>query len=69
MRRVFSRRRRAIPLIGRDGGFLAVKPHGGGIVPADPAKFAKHGPYRSPRAYARAVRQAGGMLPAEPDAL
>jgi hypothetical protein len=68
MRRVFSRQRRIIPLIGRDGRFLAVRPHGGGIVPADPAKFRKHGPYRSARAYARAVRLAGGTPP-EPDAL
>jgi hypothetical protein len=70
MRRVFSRKRRAIPLIGRDGRFLKVRPHGAGIVPADPATFPKHGPYRSPRAYARAVRQAGGTpSAAEPDAL
>ena len=68
MRRVFSRWRRIIPLVARDGGFLAVKPHGGGIVPADPAKFRKHGPYRSAKAYARAVRQAGGTPP-EADAL
>jgi hypothetical protein len=68
MRRIFSRWRRAIPLIARDGGFLAVKPHGGGIVPADPAKFRKHGPYRSAKAYARAVRDAGGTPP-EADAL
>ena len=63
MRRVFSRRRKPIPLLGRDGGCFIVKPHGGGIVPADPAKLARHGPYRSPRAYARAVRAAGGKLP------
>ena len=66
--RPFSRWRRVIPLIARDGRFLAVKPHGGGIVPADPAKFRKHGPYRSAKAYARAVRDAGGTPP-EADAL
>jgi len=58
MRRVFSRRNWVIPLIGRDGGYLKVMPRGGRILPADPAKFRKHGPYRSAAAYARAVKQA-----------
>ena len=58
MRRVFSRRKSIIPLIGRDGGFFKVLPKSGRIVPADPAKFPKHGPYRSPRAFAKAVKEA-----------
>ena len=58
MRRVFSRRRRIIPLIGRDGGFLKVLPKSGRIVPADPKRFPKHGPFRSARAFAKAVRDA-----------
>ena len=74
MRRVFSRRGRPIPLIRRDGSFHQVLPHGGGIVPADPDTYLKHGPYRSPRAYARAVKAAGGAVPGTlagtvPDAL
>jgi hypothetical protein len=63
MRRTFSRKKRAIPLIGRDGGYLKVLPHGRGIVPVDPAKLPKHGPYRSERAYRRAVKEAGGTGP------
>jgi hypothetical protein len=63
MRRLFSRRGRPIPLIGRDGAFRQVLPHGGGIVAADPARYPKHGPYRSPTSYARAVKAAGGTLP------
>jgi len=58
MRRVFSRRNRYIPLIGRDGGYFKVLPKSGRIVPADPAKFRKHGPYKSEKAYARAVKEA-----------
>lgn len=62
MRRTFSRKGRYIPLIGRDGGYLKVLPHGRGIVKADPAKFPKHGPYKSERAYQRAVKEAGGTV-------
>jgi hypothetical protein len=58
MRRVFSRRGRAIPLIGRDGKFYKVLPKSGRILPADPKKFPKHGPYKSEKAYRRAVREA-----------
>jgi hypothetical protein len=58
MRRVFTRRNRVIPLIGRRGGFFKVLPRGGKIVAADPAKFRKHGPYKSDHAYARAVKEA-----------
>lgn len=57
MRRVFARWRRPIPLIGRDGGYCKVL-RGGRIVPAEAAEFAKHGPYRSARAYAQAVAEA-----------
>ena len=58
MRRVFSRQKRIIPLIGRDGGFFKVLPKSGRIVPADPRRFPKHGPYRSARAFAKAVKEA-----------
>jgi hypothetical protein len=59
MRRLFSRRKRVIPLIGRDGGFFKVMPKSGRVLLADPARFPKHGPYKSARAYARAVDAAG----------
>ena len=66
MRRVFSRRNRPIPLIGRDGRFRKVLPHGAGIVDAEAAEFPAHGPYVSAEVYAEAVAEAGGTLPDEP---
>jgi hypothetical protein len=45
MRRVFTRWRRIIPLIGRDGGYLAVEPGTHAIRPAQLEEFARHGPY------------------------
>jgi hypothetical protein len=58
MRRLFSRRKAIIPLIGRDGGFLKVLPKSGRVVPADPKRFPKHGPFKSARAFAKAVKEA-----------
>jgi hypothetical protein len=58
MRRVFSRRNRIIPLIGRGGGFFKVLPKSGRIVPADPRRFPRHGPFKSARAFAKAVMEA-----------
>ena len=58
MRRVFSRRKRSIPLIGRDGGFFKVLPKSGRVMPADPKRFPKHGPFKSARAFAKAVKEA-----------
>lgn len=46
MRRVFSRWNRIIPLIGRDGGYLAVEPRTHVIRPARIEEFGKHGPYK-----------------------
>ena len=57
MRRTFSRWRRPIPLIGRDGGYFKIL-RGGRIVPTDVETFRKHGPYRSDATYARAVKEA-----------
>jgi hypothetical protein len=66
MRREFSRRRRSIPLIGRDGGYFQVLPRSGGrIVPITAARLPKHGPYRSPAAYRRAVKAAAAEAEAE----
>lgn len=45
MRRVFTRWRRIIPLIGRYGGYLAVEPGTHAIRPAQLEEFARHGPY------------------------
>lgn len=58
MRRVFSRRRKAIPLIGREGGFFKELPHGRGLRPMKAEELPRFGPYKSERAYARALREA-----------
>ncbi len=58
MRRVFSRWNRPIPVVQRDGTWVQVRPHGRGIRPASKRTFTKHGPYRSKKAYAKAVREA-----------
>jgi hypothetical protein len=65
-RRIFSRQDRIIPLIGRDGGFFKVMPRSGEIRPARITEFKKIGPYRSEKAYQRAVKEAGGALPEQP---
>lgn len=58
MRRVFSRWDRPIPLMARDGRWMQIMPRGGGVHLAGKKTFKKHGPYRSPKAYRRAVREA-----------
>jgi hypothetical protein len=58
LRRVFSRKKLAIPLIGRDGGLFKILPHGGAMVAATAKSLPKFGPYRSERAYKAAVAQA-----------
>jgi hypothetical protein len=65
-RRQFTRQNRIIPLIGKDGGFLKVMPRSGEIRPAKITEFQKIGPYKSERAYAKAVKEAGGTLPDAP---
>jgi hypothetical protein len=59
-RRVFSRRNQAIPLIGREGGFLQVVPRSGRIVSLSANRLPKFGAYVSQAAYRRAVKEAGG---------
>ena len=56
-RRVFSRWNRPFPLIGRDGGYFKVLPHGGGVVKARLSEFRAHGPYKSEAAYRKAVKE------------
>jgi hypothetical protein len=55
LRRVFSRKGLAIPMIGREGGLFKILPHGGGTVECKAEKLPKFGPYRSERAYRAAV--------------
>jgi len=57
-RRVFSRWKRAIPLIGLDGKLYKILPKGAGLEPAKPSDFDKHGPYKSKKAYDKAVKEA-----------
>jgi len=61
MRRVFSRQGRAIPILGRGGELLKVLPKSGGkVVPAKLSDFKRHGPYKSQKAYEKAIKEAGG---------
>jgi hypothetical protein len=59
-RRQFTRQNRIIPLIGKNGGFFKVMPRSGEIRPARIEEFRKIGPYRSDRAYQKAVKEAEG---------
>jgi hypothetical protein len=59
-RRQFTKQNRIIPLIGKDGGFFKVMPRSGEVRPARIEEFKKIGPYRSDRAYAKAVKEAQG---------
>ena len=64
MRRVFSRWRRPILLLGPTGQLLKVPPHSNGRVikgsPADLKGLRAHGPYRSQTTYQRTIAQSGG---------
>lgn len=60
MRRVYTRRKKPIPLIGRDGGYFAVQPGTGEIKPAKVTDFERHGPYVSAKAYREAVEAHSG---------
>jgi hypothetical protein len=64
-RRVATRSGKPILLIGREGGFLKVMPRTAELRPATLKDLVKTGPYKSPRAYARAVKEAGGEMPAK----
>jgi len=59
-RRQFTKQNRIIPLIGKEGGFFKVMPRSGEVRPAKIEEFKKIGPYRSDRAYAKAVKEAQG---------
>lgn len=63
MRRVFSRWKRPIPIIGRDGSYLKELPKGGGIVKAELSDFIKHEPYRSLEEYRKAVEELDAEVP------
>jgi hypothetical protein len=64
-RRVFSRWKRDISLLGRDGGLLVVEPSTGAIRPGRKKDYPKVGPFRSEREYRAAIKEEGGTVPAE----
>ena len=64
-RRVYSRWKREIPLLGRDGKLMIVEPSSGAIRPGKPRDFPKITPFNSERAYKAAIKDAGGEVPKE----
>jgi len=61
MRRVFSKKGKTIPIIGRDGGFYKILPKTKGkVVPAELSDFKAHGPFKSEKAYHKAIKEEGG---------
>ena len=64
-RRVFSRWKREIPLLGRDGKLMIVEPSTGTIRPGKPKDFPKVTPFNSEKAYKAAIKEAGGEVPKE----
>ncbi len=66
-RRVFSRKKRPIPLLKADGKLYKILPKGAGIELAKPADFGKHGPYKSDKAYKKAVKEAEALYATEED--
>jgi hypothetical protein len=64
-RRVFSRWKRDIHLLGRQGELLIVEPSSGDIRPGRRSDFPKAAPFNSEKAYREAVKEAGGEVPAE----
>ena len=55
VRRVYTRWKKPIPIIAREGGYLSVAPGNGELRPAKVSEFERHGPYVSAQAYRDAV--------------
>jgi len=64
-RRVYSRWKREIPLLGRDGTLLIVEPSSGAIRPGKKKDFPKIAPFDSEKNYRAAVTEAEGEVPKE----
>lgn len=62
-RRVFSRWKREIALLGRQGELLVVEPSTGAIRPGRKKDFPKAKPFTSEKEYRAAVKEAGGTMP------
>jgi len=65
MRRVFTRRRRKLPILSLDGKLMIIDPGRPTPRVGRRNELPKWGPFRNEAAYRRAVREAGGTLPAE----
>src|SRR5262249_26216462 len=64
-RRVYSRWKREIPLLGRRGELLIVEPSSGDIRPGRRKDYPKAAPFTSEKAYRDAVKEACGEVPKE----
>lgn len=62
-RRIATRTKQPIFLIGREGGYLKIMPRTHEVRKASEKELVKTGPYKNPRAYAKAVKEAGGEMP------
>lgn len=62
-RRIATRNNQPILLIGRTGGFLKIMPRTHQVRPATEKDLIRSGPYKNRRAYAAAVKEAGGKIP------
>ncbi|MEG9861221.1 MAG: hypothetical protein V6Z81_01750 [Parvularculales bacterium] len=61
IRRIFSRRRKSFPVIGREGEWFQVPPHSGGqLKPITSSRYKAHAPFTSQSTYRAAIREAGG---------
>jgi hypothetical protein len=64
-RRVFSRWKRKISLLGRDGSLLVVEPSTGEYRKGRKAEYPKVEPFRNEREYKAAIKEAEGVVPPE----
>jgi hypothetical protein len=64
-RRVYSRWKREIPLLGRKGELLIVEPSTGNIRRGATKDYPKVAPFSSEKEYREAVKEAGGEAPKE----
>ena len=64
-RRVYSRWKREIPLLGRKGELLIVEPSSGAIRPGRKKDFPKIAPFDSEKSYRAAIKEEGGEVPKE----
>ncbi len=61
MRRVFSKKNKVIPIVARDGKYFKILPKTKGeVIPAEASDFLALGPYKSEKAYAKAIKDEGG---------